>query len=91
VILIVGIPKSSSGRIRSPPLSISFRHGFPWSCVSWGWTTGPLVAAVQRHSLTPSTWTTYGCHRNPDRGSNCALIERRTVSSIFKVTTKIHS
>jgi hypothetical protein len=22
-----------------------------------GWTIGPLVAAVQRHTLTPSTWT----------------------------------
>jgi hypothetical protein len=24
-----------------------------------GWTTGPLVAAVQRHNLSPSTWTTW--------------------------------
>jgi hypothetical protein len=23
-----------------------------------GWTIGPMVVAVQRHSLTPSTWTT---------------------------------
>jgi hypothetical protein len=27
-----------------------------------GWTIGPLVAAVQRHSLTPSTWTTSSLH-----------------------------
>jgi hypothetical protein len=25
---------------------------------SGGWTIGPLAASVQRHSLTPSTWTT---------------------------------
>jgi hypothetical protein len=28
--------------------------------VSGGWTIGPLVAAVLRHSLTPSTWSTTG-------------------------------
>jgi hypothetical protein len=25
---------------------------------SGGWIKGPLVAEVQRHSLTPSSWTT---------------------------------
>jgi hypothetical protein len=32
-----------------------FHQGCP--CSSWWWTVSPLVAAVQRHSLTPSTWT----------------------------------
>jgi hypothetical protein len=26
--------------------------------MTWGWTVGPLVAVVQRHSLTASMWTT---------------------------------
>jgi hypothetical protein len=38
-------------------LSISFHHGSPYSS-SGGRTKGPLVAAVQRDSLAPSTWTT---------------------------------
>jgi hypothetical protein len=36
------------------PLPISFHCGSSWS---WGRTIGPLVATVQRHSLTPSTWS----------------------------------
>jgi len=35
----------------------------PWLSIliyHLGMNKGPLVAAVQRHSLTPSTWTTRG-------------------------------
>jgi hypothetical protein len=39
------------------PLSVSFHRGSPYSYIIWGWTLGPLVGAVRRHSLTPSTWT----------------------------------
>jgi hypothetical protein len=31
---------------------------------SGGWTIDPLVTAVQRHSLTPSTWTTVQFYSN---------------------------
>jgi hypothetical protein len=36
-------------------LSISFHHSSPWSYIRWGMKLGPMVAAVQRRSLTPST------------------------------------
>jgi hypothetical protein len=39
------------------PLPISFHHGSPCSYISRGWTLGPLVVAVQRRGLTPSTRT----------------------------------
>jgi hypothetical protein len=39
-------------------LSIPFHYGSPYSYIIWAWTIGPLVAAVRRHILTPSTWTT---------------------------------
>jgi hypothetical protein len=39
----------------------------------WGWTTGLLVAAVQRHSVTPSTWTTQP-HENMPMSLITALI-----------------
>jgi hypothetical protein len=39
-------------------LSISFHRGSSLSFISsGGWTIGPLLAAVQRHSVTPWTWT----------------------------------
>jgi hypothetical protein len=50
--LLIGLPESSGRWIRSFPLSTSFHHGSPCSFISWGWTTGLLVAAAQRHSLT---------------------------------------
>jgi hypothetical protein len=40
-----------------------------------GWTIGPLVATVQRHSLTPSTWRT--------RYHTCATYKITNGSSIF--------
>jgi hypothetical protein len=46
-----------SFRVLSVPLSISFHRGSPYSELPGGWTTRPFVATVQRHSLTPSTWT----------------------------------
>jgi hypothetical protein len=47
-------------------LSISFHHGTPYWYITWGWTIGLLAAAVQRHRLIPSTWTTTGltCNHN---------------------------
>jgi hypothetical protein len=53
--LLVWLPESSGRRIRSFPLSVSFYHGSACSHpMAWGWTIGPLVAAVQRRRLTPS-------------------------------------
>jgi hypothetical protein len=40
-------------------LSVSFHRGSPHSYIIWRWTVGPLVVAVQIHSLTPSTLTTW--------------------------------
>jgi hypothetical protein len=37
------------------PLSVSFHRGSPYSSIAWGCTIGPVVAAVQRQSLTPCT------------------------------------
>jgi hypothetical protein len=34
--LLLGLPESSSGRIRTFPLYISFHHGSPCSCITWG-------------------------------------------------------
>jgi hypothetical protein len=34
--LLVVLPESSGGRIRSFPLSISFQHGSPCSNITWG-------------------------------------------------------
>jgi hypothetical protein len=52
--LLVGYPESS-GELISLSLSILFHHGSPCSSVTWGFTTGPLVAAVLRRRLTPSS------------------------------------
>jgi hypothetical protein len=41
------------------PLSISIHLGSPCQYITRDWTIGPLVAAVQRHRLTPSTWATW--------------------------------
>jgi hypothetical protein len=50
------------------PLSISLHRGLSYSYVIWGRTTGPLVAAIQRHSLTASKWaTTTLCSRQEAR------------------------
>jgi hypothetical protein len=39
-------------------LSISFHCGSPYWYIAGGWIIGLLVAAVQRHRLTPQTLTT---------------------------------
>jgi hypothetical protein len=41
-------------------LCLSFHRCFLMLISSEGWTKGPLVVTAQRHSLTPSTWTTTG-------------------------------
>jgi hypothetical protein len=38
-------------------LSISFDSGSPYSYTTWEQAVGLLVAAIQRYSLIPSTWT----------------------------------
>jgi hypothetical protein len=40
------------------PLTIVVSLGLHTHLSSGGWRTGLLLAAVQRHGLTPSTWTT---------------------------------
>jgi hypothetical protein len=54
--------QSSSGRSFSPSSSIipcqyHSTMALYTHISSDGWTIGPLVTTVQRHSLTPSTWT----------------------------------
>jgi hypothetical protein len=51
------MPESSGGRIRSFPLSTWFPPWFSMLVSLEGWTVGPLVSAVQRLSLIPSTWS----------------------------------
>jgi hypothetical protein len=48
VTVLVGLPESYGGRIRSFSLSTSFHRSLSWSYI----TIGPLVAAGQRRSLT---------------------------------------
>jgi hypothetical protein len=39
---------------------VSFHSGSSYSYIIWGMNKiGPLVAAVQRHNIAPSTWTTW--------------------------------
>jgi hypothetical protein len=38
-------------------LSVSFHRALHAHTWSGGWTIGPLLAAVQRHSRTPATWS----------------------------------
>jgi hypothetical protein len=59
--LLVGLKDSFGGRIKSFSLSVPFHHGCPCPYTTWGWITGPLVAAVLRCSLTPSTWSSSLC------------------------------
>jgi hypothetical protein len=44
-------------RVLRFPLSLSFHRGCPYSCITWGWTVGPVQAAVQRHNPSTLTWT----------------------------------
>jgi hypothetical protein len=39
--LLVGLPESSGGRIRSFPVSISFHQGSPCFCITWGMYNKP--------------------------------------------------
>jgi len=51
--LLVGLPESSGGRVRSFPSRHHHNHGSPRSHITRGWTIGPLVAAVLRHKSNP--------------------------------------
>jgi hypothetical protein len=53
--LLVGLPESSGRRIRSFPCRYHFTVILHTHISPGGWTTGPLVAAVQRRSPTPSS------------------------------------
>jgi hypothetical protein len=39
------------------PVSVLFHRGLSYWYITWGWTIGPLVAALQRRSPARSTWT----------------------------------
>jgi hypothetical protein len=39
-------------------MSVSFHHGSAYSYIIWGMNSRPMMATLQRHSLTPLTWTT---------------------------------
>jgi hypothetical protein len=57
---LIGLPESYGGRIRSFPCryhSITVLYAYISPRV---WAIGSFVAAVQRHSLTPSTWSSRG-------------------------------
>jgi hypothetical protein len=58
--LLVRLPESSGGRVRSFPSwhhhHDIHRHDSPRSQSPRGWTIGPLMAAVLKR-LTPSTWS----------------------------------
>jgi hypothetical protein len=57
------MPESSGGQIRSFPLSVLFHHGSPYSYMSWRINyIGFLVAAVQKHSLTPLSSSSSSSH-----------------------------
>jgi hypothetical protein len=53
MILLAGLPESSCEWVRSFPQLAYHHHGSPHSHITWGWTTGPLVATVLRHKSHP--------------------------------------
>jgi hypothetical protein len=90
--LLVGLSESSGWRIRNFPLSISLHHGFPCLYIShWGWTIGPLVVAVQRHSLAPSTWSSLSSTCIDGGVALRADIRKRNVCGLVKVSSKSFS
>jgi hypothetical protein len=54
----LALEEVSSSQFLGTPLSVSLHRGSPYSYTIWGLNNRPYVAAVQRHSLMPSTWTT---------------------------------
>jgi hypothetical protein len=50
---LVGLTESSGERVRSFPSRYHHQHGSPRSCITWGITIGPLVAAVLRLKSHP--------------------------------------
>jgi hypothetical protein len=53
---LLGLPESSGGRIRSFTCRYHYTMVLHAHVLPEGWAIGPLVA-VQRRSLTPSTWS----------------------------------
>jgi hypothetical protein len=51
--LLVGLPESSGGQVKSFCLLASSHHGSPMLIYHLGDEEGLLMAAVQRHSFTP--------------------------------------
>jgi hypothetical protein len=55
-----------------------------------GWTVGPLVAAVLRHHLTPSTWTTiqikFDFYRESNTCSHSPVVSRRLTMESLLIT-----
>jgi hypothetical protein len=84
--LLAILPESSGGRARIfPKVTWSLHLGSPCSFIAAGWTVGPLMAAVQRRSLTHrrhhsqqdcvvhSYQNILGC----SSGGSCVAVERR--------------
>jgi hypothetical protein len=62
----------------------------PYLYIIWGWTIGPLVAAVQRHSLTPSAWkTNMSCYTDATGAYRqcCVLNGTQWTAQIVKLFT----
>jgi hypothetical protein len=63
----------------------------PWlySNVIWGWTTGLLLDAIQRQSLTPSTRTTWTTNRACSQSSSVRFASSQALyaKSVLRVRT----
>jgi hypothetical protein len=44
--LLVGLPDSFGGLVRSFPISVSFHHGLPCSCITWEITIHPCTSKI---------------------------------------------
>jgi hypothetical protein len=80
------------GRIRSFLLSISFHHGAPCSYIPWVMNNRPVVAVVQRRSLTHrhDLSVTKGLGSCPGRLFQAVPCVREVFSSCFGRSTGCH-
>jgi hypothetical protein len=79
-----------SNRIFSAVFGLSCQYHYTGSsCIGlyivWGWTKGPLMTSVQRHILTPSTWTTWTCNAWDTVNYWCVIFTTRHISSRVKI------